>query len=309
VVKQADDFSPAVNAWREGGAFVSVLGARLFVRDDAPAAGQPRRRTPIVFLHGYPTSSFDYRELFERLPHRRKLTFDFLGFGLSEKPVDHVYSLFDQADRVEELVRTQLGDEPFLLVAHDMGTSVTTELLARSLDTVPGRTRLPLKAVLLLNGSMVLDRASLTLSQKILRGPAGKLFAKLTFRGLFHRQFARIFSRNHPLTPAIADDAWALLAHDGGNRILDRLTFYLHERVRHQSRWHGALRDWPGRLELLWAMDDPVCTPAVLDAVLALRPHAKVTRLSALGHYPQLEDPDAIAEIVNRLAEDLDALA
>jgi pimeloyl-ACP methyl ester carboxylesterase len=309
MAKRADDLSPAVVTWRDGGSFESILGARLFVRDERLPAGTTSDKTPIVFLHGYPTSSFDFREVFDRLPNRRKLTFDFLGFGLSVKPVDHVYSLFDQADRVEELVRTHLGDEPFLLVAHDMGTSVTTELLARSLDTVKGRTSLAMKAVLLLNGSMVIDRASLTLSQKILRGPLGPAFSRLTFRGLFHKQFARIFSPLHPLTREVSDDAWDLLAHDSGNRILDRLTFYLHERSRHQTRWHGALRDWPGRLELLWAMADPVCTPAVLEAVLALRPQAKVTRLSALGHYPQIEDPDRVAEIIKQLAEELDAKA
>ena len=33
------------------------------------------------------------------------IAFDFLGFGLSEKPPDHVYTLAWQADAVEEIVR------------------------------------------------------------------------------------------------------------------------------------------------------------------------------------------------------------
>lgn len=37
---------------------------------------------------------------------------------------------------------------------------------------------------------------------------------------------------------------------------------------------------------------------AVLDAVLELRPGAPVERLTELGHYPQLEDPAAIAKAV-----------
>ncbi len=32
------------------------------------------------------------------------MAFDFLGFGLSEKPRDVVYSLFDQADLTEQLM-------------------------------------------------------------------------------------------------------------------------------------------------------------------------------------------------------------
>lgn len=57
-----------------------------------------------VFLHGFPSSSYDFRLLIERLAGRALLTFDFLGFGLSDKPRDHVYSLAWQADLVEELV-------------------------------------------------------------------------------------------------------------------------------------------------------------------------------------------------------------
>ncbi len=72
--------------------------------------------------------------------------------------------------------------------------------------------------------------------------------------------------------------------------------------MSYAERWHGALRDWPGRLELAWALRDPVATEAVLDAVLELRPHAPVTRLTELGHYPQLEQPETIAPIVARMA-------
>jgi pimeloyl-ACP methyl ester carboxylesterase len=54
-----------------------------------------------------------------------------------------------------------------------------------------------------------------------------------------------------------------------------------------------------GRLELAWAGRDPVCTGAVLQAVLALRPAAPLTRLPELGHYPQREDPGAVLEIID----------
>jgi pimeloyl-ACP methyl ester carboxylesterase len=45
-------------------------------------------------------------------------------------------------------------------------------------------------------------------------------------------------------------------------------------------------------------MLDPVATPAVLDAVLELRPAAPVTRFDELGHYPQIEDPDRVAAVL-----------
>ncbi|HEY2162012.1 MAG TPA: alpha/beta hydrolase, partial [Solirubrobacteraceae bacterium] len=164
--------------------------------------------------------------------------------------------------------------------------------------------RLPfeLQRMLLFNASLVLERASLLIGQKILRSRLGPIAARLTNERSFRRSFARIFSAEHPLSAEEAADQWALLAHNGGSRILDRLIFYLHERVAYAPRWHGALRDWPGRLELAWAGRDPICTEAVLQAVLALRPAAPLTRLPELGHYPQLEDPPAAIGVIDTFA-------
>ena len=41
-----------------------------------------------------------------------------------------------------------------------------------------------------------------------------------------------------------------------------------------------------------------MATTAVLDAVVELRPQAPVRRLEGLGHYPQIEDPAAIAAAI-----------
>lgn len=281
-----------VDAWRAGGALVEVNGRRLFMRTCEGDGPQ------LLFLHGYPSSSYDWRPVLELLPGQRAACFDFLGFGLSDKPRDHVYSLMDQADLVEGVVQ-RLDAAEIVLVAHDMGTSVATELLARDVE---GRLPFRLRSVLLLNGSMVIERASLTLSQKVLRSRFGVVAAALSNERSFRAGFGRLFSAGHPLTPEEAADQWALLAYGGGNRILHKLTYYLRERVTFAERWHGALRDWDGQLELAWALQDPVATEAVLDAVLELRPAAPATRFPSLGHYSQLEEPETIAPIVARLA-------
>lgn len=287
------DLTSRVETWRRAGTIVELGGRNIFVRD------QPGAGPPLLLLHGYPSSSYDWRHAFDLLSGRRLTAFDFLGFGLSDKPREHLYSLLGQADLVEAIATRYAGTEAVALVAHDMGTSVATELLARDLE---GRLPFGLAGVLLFNGSVVIEAASLTLGQKLLRSRLGPIAARLSNQRSFRAQFARIFSPEHPLSAAEAADQWALLAHDGGHRILDRLTFYLHERVTYASRWHGALRDWPGRLELAWAGRDPVCTEAVLQAVLALRPEAPLTRLPRLGHYPQIEYPAAAIEVIEAFA-------
>jgi len=174
-----------------------------------------------------------------------------------------------------------------------------TELLARDLD---GTLTFALDSVLLFNASLVLERASLTVGQRILRSQLGPLAARLTSQRSFRWQFAQIFSDQHPLSDDEAADHWSLLAYDNGHRQLHRLIYYLHERVIYAERWKRALRNWPGRLELAWAEQDPICTDAVPRAVRELRPQMPLTRLPGVGHYPQLEDPKASIEVIERLA-------
>jgi pimeloyl-ACP methyl ester carboxylesterase len=275
-----------VRRWREAGTIEDVLGRRLFVH-----RREGSESPLLLFLHGFPSSSYDWRELFELRRGERTLAFDFLGFGLSEKPRDHVYTLAWQADAAEELVR-RAGSPPVFVVGHDMGTSVATELMARDLR---GELGIEMTGALLFNGSMLLHLAKPTLGQRLLRSRLGPLFARLTSERSFRAQFGRVFSPRHPLSPEEAADQWALLAHDGGRRIAHRTIHYMDERERFTERWHGAIRDWPGPLTLAWGLLDPVARIEVLDGLRALRPGVETIELPDAAHYPQIERPDLIS--------------
>ncbi|MGB3474203.1 MAG: alpha/beta hydrolase [Mycobacterium sp.] len=281
----------SVSEWHDGGGWVPTGAGRVFVRSGAGDG------PTILLLHGFPSCSYDFRSVVARLSGRSWLTMDFLGFGLSDKPRPHRYSLFEQADLVEQVVASRTTG-PVVLAAHDMGTSVATELLARDLE---GNLTFDLQRAVLTNGSVILERASLRPIQKILRGPLGGVAARLTNRRSFIRGFGRLFSPSHPLTADEAAAQWALLTHNGGNRISHLLSAYLDERVRYAQRWHGAVRDWPKPLGFVWGLGDPVATTNVLDGLRQLRPAADVVELPGLGHYPQVEDPQTFTDAVLRL--------
>lgn len=287
----ATGFSDRVADWEAGGSYEQINGNRVYVRRGTGSGPL------VVLLHGYPSSSFDWRLVLPALEASgaEVLAFDFLGFGLSDKPAEHVYSLLTQADLVESLVAGRKAK----IIGHDMGTSVANELMARDID---GTLTFDLDAVLLFNGSMILEHAHLTPAQKVLRSRFGPMLAKRSSQRLFRLQFARVFSPDHPLTAEEAADQWALLAHQDGNKIIDRLTYYLHERVEFADRWHGAIQNWVGTLELAWAGRDPVCVEAVLGAMMELRPQAPLTRWSELGHYPQLENPALVGPVLAAFA-------
>ena len=68
--------------WWAGGSFVEIGGHRYFTR----VAGEGET---LVFLHGFPTSSHDWADVFLDLAHdHRCITFDYLGYGASDKPAD-----------------------------------------------------------------------------------------------------------------------------------------------------------------------------------------------------------------------------
>ena len=50
--------TPRVQSWREEGAIEEVLDRKLFVRRRGGGG------TLLLFLHGFPSSSYDWRELF-----------------------------------------------------------------------------------------------------------------------------------------------------------------------------------------------------------------------------------------------------
>ena len=273
-----------------------VAGREIFVASEATGEGPP-----LLLLHGFPSSSFDWRLVVDRLGARPWLAPDFVGFGLSEKSREP-NDLRKQADVVEAVVG-EMALEGVRIVGHDMGTSVANELMARAIE---GKLTFECDAALLFNGSMVVERASLTWEQKVLRSRAGFLLAALSNPLSMRRGLGAVFSDAHPLRAEEARCQWALLRHRGGNRNLHRLTSYIEQRIELAERWHGAIRDWPGRLELAWGLLDPVATTEVLSAVRELRPAARVHELPDLGHYPQLEDPDRLAGVVTEALPRLD---
>jgi pimeloyl-ACP methyl ester carboxylesterase len=279
--------SSRVTAWRDRGRAEEFRGRRIHV------FGRGGAEPLLLFLHGFPSSSYDWRLLLEQESEHAALAPDFLGFGLSEKPRDHEYTLHWQADMVEELVRRHRERRPVFLVAHDMGTSVATELMARDIE---GALDMNVTGVLLLNGSMIQGAASPTLGQRILRSPLGPVMSRLSSERFFRQQFGSIFSAGHPLTDEEADDQWALICAGGGRTLNHKTIRYMKERFKHAERWHGAIRDWPKPVSIAWGMLDPVATENVLRAVVELRPNAPVTRFEDLGHYPQIEDPGRVAD-------------
>ena len=105
-----------IDAWWADGERVRVtLGGEeraVFVRRSGAGPA-------MTLLHGFPSSSYDWARVAPALSEQHALLLpDFLGFGASDKPADHDYSLHEQADLVEALWAHE-GVTSTVVVAHD----------------------------------------------------------------------------------------------------------------------------------------------------------------------------------------------
>ncbi|HEX4914988.1 MAG TPA: alpha/beta fold hydrolase, partial [Vicinamibacterales bacterium] len=75
----------------------------------------------ILFVHGTPTNSYEYRHLVAAFsPTYRCIAPDHLGFGKSDRPRAFAYTPEAHADNLREFVDA-LGLDRFTLVVHDFG--------------------------------------------------------------------------------------------------------------------------------------------------------------------------------------------
>jgi pimeloyl-ACP methyl ester carboxylesterase len=225
--------------------------------------------------------------------HARVIVHDHLGFGLSEKPVAHDYSLIEQAELALGLWE-RLGVERGVLLAHDYGTSVATEILARREQ---GDRRVELDGVILSNGSMHIELAALTWPQLVLQHPTfGPLLGRLGPRALFERRLRKTF--HSPAPSGDIEMMWHGLAHGGGRRVLGHLGRYLHERRRYWDRWIGALERLDLPILVLWGREDPIAVAAIAEQLVRECPFPTLRWLDQVGHYPMLEAPERWADAV-----------
>ena len=108
--------------------YATVDGHRLFYREagrkDAPA---------LVLLHGFPTSSFMFRDLIPRLADSyRVIAPDHLGFGLSDTPSAEEFDYtFDALADLTEGLLDQLGLTRYAIYVQDYGAPIGWRLALR----------------------------------------------------------------------------------------------------------------------------------------------------------------------------------
>ena len=140
-------------------------------------------------------------------------------------------------------------------------------------------------------------------TQTALQRPVlGAALSRLISERGFNRSFARIFSARHPIAPDELRQHWRAVRRRDGTRNYHRLIRYIGERKRHKARWEAALERPGVPARYVWGMRDPVSGGQMMAHLRERVPDASIRELEDVGHYPQIEAPDVVAEILETFA-------
>jgi pimeloyl-ACP methyl ester carboxylesterase len=247
----------------------------------------------MTLLHGFPSCSYDWAGVAGPLAERYALLLpDLLGFGASDKPTEHDYSIHEQADLVEALWASE-GVTATIVVAHNYSVTVTQELLARRAE---GKLAVDLVAVYLLNGGLYPDLHRPEPVQTALLDPeeGPRISAAMTAEAIavaLRPTFASPFDH-----AAASADIWRATAR--GGVILHKLIKYMTDRRTHERRWVDALETTDVPLAFVWGMLDPISGAHIGERIRQRIPAAPFAALDDVGHWPLLEAPERVTAAV-----------
>jgi pimeloyl-ACP methyl ester carboxylesterase len=109
------------------GEFLDLSGARLYYF----AAGTRGAGVPVVFIHGFPTSSHLWGNVIPLIPPGYRLVvLDLLGYGRSDRPLSHPVDAGAHATRIVEMF-DELRIDRACVVGHGIGGGIAQLLAAR----------------------------------------------------------------------------------------------------------------------------------------------------------------------------------
>jgi pimeloyl-ACP methyl ester carboxylesterase len=257
---------------------VDADGAHVFYREAGPADA------PVVLLlHGFPTSSFQYRELIPRLADRyRVIAPDLPGFGFTVVPEERRYQYtFDSLAKTMLAFTDALNLTKYALYIFDYGAPTGLRMAMQHPDRVT--------AIVSQNGNAYEEGLGDAWQpiQRYWREPTiehrNAIRAGLNFDGLRHE-----YSVGIPNPALIKPEGYtldaALLARPGNVDIqLDLFLDYANN-VKLYPKFQEYFRSAQPPLLAVWGKFDPYFIPPGAEAFRRDNPNAKVQFLET-GHF------------------------
>jgi len=278
----------SLQQWQSQGQFTQISGHQIFTKTAGDIS-----KPALLLIHGFPSASWDWEGMWQTLSeHYFVITLDMLGFGLSDKPINAIYKITEQADLYTKLLK-HLNISDVHILAHDYGDTVAQELLARQ---VALQSEIQINSVCFLNGGLFPEAHKPLFIQKLLLSRLGWIVPKLMNKQKFANNLVTIFGKNTPPTTQVIDTLWELLIYKDGLAVMPKLISYIKQRQQNRERWVGAIVNSHIPLTFIAGAEDPISGKHMIEHYKKLIPNARVQEFVELGHYPQVENPDAITQ-------------
>ena len=276
---------PDLARWLSSGSFFQYQGHNIFFRKTSG-----RKKQTILLIHGFPTASWDYSLIWDALAKNYNLiAADMLGYGFSDKPKNYAYTILEQADILEQLLKRE-KIKSFHVLAHDYGVSVAQELLARQ------KGKSPMRSICFLNGGLYPEFHKPLLVQKLMLTRLGPILAKFFSKNKLRATFDAIFGERKASEHEL-EAFWQLIEHNGGRLIAPQMLRYLVERRQQRDRWVKSTEGALIPVLMINGPLDPISGAHLAKAFAERNPRAQVHSLPGVGHYPQTEAPEKVAAL------------
>lgn len=256
---------------------IDLDGLDVFYREAGPA------EAPVVLLpHGYPCSSYEFRNLMARLGDRwRLLAPDFPGCGHSGTPDDFAYDFDGFADFLEAFL-ARLGVDRFATYQHDFGNWISLRLAMRAPERIT--------AVIIQNGDIYEDELGPDYAglKAYWNDPTPERKAKLAEAislGGYRREFLNGSER---VADRISPDLWTLhwaLTDARRKAIHHQVIAGLKENRDWFVRYQRHLREHQPPTLILWGSNDGYMPEGAARAYLRDLPDAELHLFEDGGHW------------------------
>jgi pimeloyl-ACP methyl ester carboxylesterase len=273
---------------------IPVDGLNIAYRE----AGDPKN-PKLVLLHGFPSSSHQYRDLIRELADSFHLIApDYPGFGLSDVPDPATFAYtFDAIALVIERFLTLKGFEHYGLFVQDYGGPVGFRLVERRPAALEW---------LIIQNSNAYE-VGFTAAWDGLRNALWKQRSPETeepLMGFLARDTIKtIYLHGAKRPELVSPDAWesdiAFMQRPNAVRLNLDLFYDYRTNVPLYPRWQQLLRESQPETIIFWGQDDIFFTREGGDAYLADLPSAEMHRLEA-GHFAVEEHLDYVASHIRR---------
>lgn len=251
----------------------------------------------VVFAHGTPTWSYEWRHLLRALSTRyRCVAVDHLGFGRSSRPQGADYSPEAHARRFSKALEL-LGIGRHHLVVHDFGGPIALEGALTQPEQVLSVTLFNTFAWPFTDDPTFRRRARLA-GTALFRWAYGALNLSFVISRSAWGDPKTVTTHTWPPYLSVFPDAasrrlvlWAL-----AKSLLGSTAFF-------ESLWARRQRLASTPMHVIWGLKDSAFPPSALAKLRDAWPHASVHELATAGHWPHEEQPDVCAQSVLRFLD------